>query len=69
MIRRFDDKRPVLGKSVYVDESAVVIGDVSLGDDVSVWSTAVIRGDVESIPHWGGHKCSGRFRIARFPRQ
>ena len=48
-IRQFDDKKPVIGSSVYIDESAVVIGDVTLGDDVSVWPTTVIRGDVESI--------------------
>lgn len=40
---------PVLGKRVYVHPSAVVIGRVSLGDDVSVWPTAVIRGDVHEI--------------------
>ena len=33
----------------WIHDSAVVIGDVSLGDDVSVWPTAVIRGDVERI--------------------
>ena len=48
-IRQFDDKKPVIGISVYIDDSAVVIGDVTLGDDVSVWPTTVIRGDVESI--------------------
>lgn len=48
-IRRFKDKRPIIGRSVLIDPSAVVIGDVVLGDDVSVWPSAVIRGDVESI--------------------
>ncbi len=48
-IRKFNEKQPVLGRSVLIDESAVVIGDVELGDDVSVWPSAVIRGDVESI--------------------
>ena len=33
----------------WIHESAVVIGDVSLGEDVSVWPSAVIRGDVERI--------------------
>lgn len=32
-----------------IHPSSVIIGDVSLADDVSVWPTAVIRGDVESI--------------------
>ncbi|WP_404361356.1 gamma carbonic anhydrase family protein [Methylotuvimicrobium sp. KM1] len=48
-IRKFNEKQPILGRSVLIDESAVVIGDVELGDDVSVWPSTVIRGDVESI--------------------
>ncbi|MDO8842758.1 gamma carbonic anhydrase family protein [Methylicorpusculum sp.] len=48
-IRTFNGKQPKLGASVYIDESAIVIGDVTLEDDVSVWPTTVIRGDVESI--------------------
>ncbi|MGZ8191332.1 MAG: gamma carbonic anhydrase family protein [Methylococcaceae bacterium] len=48
-IRTFNDKHPKIGNSVYIDDSAVVIGAVSLGDDVSIWPTAVVRGDVESI--------------------
>ena len=49
MIKTYKDKAPTIGQSVFIDDSAVVIGDVSLGDDVSVWPTAVIRGDVASI--------------------
>ena len=33
----------------WIHETAVVLGRVSLGEDVSVWPTAVIRGDVERI--------------------
>jgi carbonic anhydrase/acetyltransferase-like protein (isoleucine patch superfamily) len=33
----------------WIHETAVVLGDVQLADDVSVWPTAVIRGDVERI--------------------
>jgi carbonic anhydrase/acetyltransferase-like protein (isoleucine patch superfamily) len=40
---------PTLGARVYVDPAAVVIGKVTIGDDSSVWPTAVIRGDVNSI--------------------
>jgi carbonic anhydrase/acetyltransferase-like protein (isoleucine patch superfamily) len=40
---------PQLGQRVYVDPAATVIGDVTLGDDVSVWPGAVIRGDMHSI--------------------
>ena len=48
-VRKFNHKQPIIGESVYIDDSAVVIGDVTLGDDVSVWPMTVIRGDVESI--------------------
>jgi carbonic anhydrase/acetyltransferase-like protein (isoleucine patch superfamily) len=48
-VRSFHNKYPKIGNSVYIDLSAVVIGDVSLGDDVSIWPSTVIRGDVESI--------------------
>lgn len=48
-IRPFKNIRPTLGARVYVDESAVVIGRVTLGDDVSIWPTVVIRGDVNDI--------------------
>lgn len=41
--------QPKLGKAVMVDPSAVVIGDVVLGDDSSVWPCTVIRGDMNSI--------------------
>ena len=40
---------PVLGKRVMIDPSAVVMGDVALGDDVSVWPHAAMRGDVQVI--------------------
>ncbi|MGZ5008252.1 MAG: gamma carbonic anhydrase family protein [Methylobacter sp.] len=48
-IRHFKNKQPKIGKSVFIDDSAVVIGDVTLGDDVSIWPTTVLRGDVERI--------------------
>lgn len=48
-LRRFKDKTPSLGARVYLDPAAVVIGDVTLGDDVSVWPCAVIRGDMHRI--------------------
>jgi carbonic anhydrase/acetyltransferase-like protein (isoleucine patch superfamily) len=40
---------PTLGRNVYVDPSALVIGAVELGDDVSIWPLAVLRGDVNHI--------------------
>lgn len=48
-LRPWRDVWPVLGARVFVDPSAVVIGQVTLGDDASVWPTAVIRGDVNVI--------------------
>ncbi|MDZ7924409.1 MAG: gamma carbonic anhydrase family protein [Marinagarivorans sp.] len=48
-LRAFKGMSPVLGQGVFVDDSAVVIGDVELGDDVSVWPCVVIRGDMHRI--------------------
>jgi carbonic anhydrase/acetyltransferase-like protein (isoleucine patch superfamily) len=48
-IRRYRNIEPQLGARVYVDESAVVIGEVTLGDDSSVWPHATVRGDVNRI--------------------
>lgn len=48
-IRSFRNHTPQLGDRVFVDDSAVVIGDVVLGDDCSVWPCAVIRGDMHHI--------------------
>lgn len=48
-IRAYRDKTPRLGAGVYVDPAAVVIGDVELGDDVSIWPFVVVRGDVNYI--------------------
>jgi carbonic anhydrase/acetyltransferase-like protein (isoleucine patch superfamily) len=45
MIRSFDGTVPEIAESAYVDESAVVIGDVVLEADTSVWPGAVLRGD------------------------
>lgn len=48
-IRAYLAHTPSLGQSVYIDPDATVIGQVSLGDDVSVWPQAVLRGDVNTI--------------------
>ena len=48
-MRKFKQQFPVVGKNVFIDETAVVIGDVILEDDVSIWPTVVIRGDVHRI--------------------
>jgi carbonic anhydrase/acetyltransferase-like protein (isoleucine patch superfamily) len=47
-IRRYKDKLPQIAATAYIDEAAVIIGDVVIGEDSSVWPCVVIRGDV----HW-----------------
>ena len=49
MIRTFQGIKPTVPKSCFIETTAVVIGDVVLGEDCSVWFNAVIRGDVHSI--------------------
>ncbi len=48
-IRIYNQILPQCGSRVLIDPSAVVIGDVHLADDCSVWPQAVIRGDMHSI--------------------
>jgi carbonic anhydrase/acetyltransferase-like protein (isoleucine patch superfamily) len=48
-LRTYKGIAPTLGERVYVDPAATVIGDVVLGDDVSIWPGAVLRGDVNHI--------------------
>jgi len=49
IVREYTGKRPTLGSRVYLAETAAVIGDVVLGDDVSVWYNSVVRGDCNFI--------------------
>ena len=46
---RFLRKQPKLGNGVYIARSAIVLGDVKLGDFSSVWYNAVLRGDINRI--------------------
>ncbi|CEP37835.1 gamma carbonic anhydrase family protein [Halomonas sp. AOP13-D3-9] len=48
-LRRYQGMEPQLGERVYIDPASVVIGDVVLGDDCSVWPMTVIRGDMHRI--------------------
>lgn len=48
-IRPYLQHQPCLGARVFIDTSAQVIGRVELGDDVSIWPFAVVRGDVHEI--------------------
>jgi carbonic anhydrase/acetyltransferase-like protein (isoleucine patch superfamily) len=49
MIRSYQGHLPQFPASCYVDLSAQLIGDVTLGEHSSVWMNAVLRGDVNSI--------------------
>lgn len=49
MMENYLKYRPIIGKNSWIHSNAVVIGKVTLGDEVSVWPCAVIRGDVNTI--------------------
>jgi len=49
MIRTFQGIKPTVPKSCFIEETSVVIGDVVMGEECSVWFNAVIRGDVNYI--------------------
>jgi carbonic anhydrase/acetyltransferase-like protein (isoleucine patch superfamily) len=49
VILPYDGKTPRLAPSAFVADGAVVVGDVEIGDDSSVWFQSVVRGDVNLI--------------------
>ena len=49
LIRNFLDKVPQIGARVFLAETAVVVGDVQLAEDVNIWFGTVLRGDVGAI--------------------
>ena len=48
-IRRFETKHPRIAASAYIDPQALVIGDVEIGADSSLWPNVVVRGDIHFI--------------------
>jgi gamma-carbonic anhydrase len=48
-IRSYRGKFPQIAASAYIDPAAVIIGDVRIGEDSSLWPMTVVRGDVHSI--------------------
>lgn len=48
-IRSYKGIAPKLGEKVYVDASAVIVGDIELDDDASIWPLVAARGDVNHI--------------------
>lgn len=49
MLYSFDGKQPVIGKDTYVSETALVIGDVKIGDNCYIGHGSILRGDYGSI--------------------
>lgn len=49
LIREVLGKTPIVGEDTFLAETAVIIGDVVMGDGCSIWYNAVLRGDVNSI--------------------
>lgn len=48
-VRNYKSIQPQIAPSAYVDDDAAVIGDVTIGEDSSIWPMAVVRGDVNKI--------------------
>jgi carbonic anhydrase/acetyltransferase-like protein (isoleucine patch superfamily) len=48
-LRSFQGITPALGDRIYIDQSAVIVGDITLADDVSIWPLVAARGDVNTI--------------------
>ncbi len=48
-IKPFKNMHPVIHETAWVDDTALVIGDVSIGADSSIWPMTVVRGDIHSI--------------------
>lgn len=40
---------PIIGENTYIDNSAILVGDITLANDVSIWPLVAARGDVNSI--------------------
>ncbi|MFH1978657.1 MAG: gamma carbonic anhydrase family protein [Candidatus Aenigmatarchaeota archaeon] len=49
MIKKFEGKKPDVHKDAFIAETASLVGDVSVGEQSSVWYSAVIRADQQSV--------------------
>jgi len=49
MIRTYQGVKPTIPKSAFIEETAVIVGDVVIGEESSVWFHSVVRGDVHYI--------------------
>ena len=48
-IRNFENKKPDIHATTFVDDTALVLGEVKIGENCSIWPLTVIRGDVNRI--------------------
>lgn len=48
-LRSFNKIHPRIAPGAYIDDAALVIGDVTIGEDASLWPMVVARGDVQTI--------------------
>lgn len=49
IIKKCNGKFPQIGTDTYIADNAVIVGDVTIGNECSIWWSAVVRGDVNSI--------------------
>ena len=49
IIRKINNTSPKVGKDCFLSETSVIIGDVTIGDQCSIWYNTVLRGDVNRI--------------------
>lgn len=49
IIKSLNGFTPKIGKNCFIADNAVIVGDVEIGDDCSIWYCAVLRGDVNPI--------------------
>ena len=63
IIKTVEGKTPRWGKNCFIAENAVLTGDCILGDDCSIWYSAVLRSDVDAISGcyqmWKQSECAG----------
>ncbi len=49
IVKAVRGNHPVIGENTFLADNAVVVGDVTIGRDCSIWFSAVVRGDVNTI--------------------
>ena len=49
LIKSVRGKTPIIGEDCYIAENATIVGEVTMGDQCSIWFNAVVRGDVHFI--------------------